>query len=447
MTTNLARIINVYVRLMQNDGVENPAPLSIYLTTRTRFSTQLTDLIKAAGEQKGLSQLDLFTDQSLEDDEEAGRWDEDENTKQDVNDDIAGLNDETIAKEDNEAIETDLQESRIDDAQPVAVEQTESAEQADESAQVNQYAADAVTLDEESVSGVTGQIDASAVGPELHLSEETGGRQLDEDTETYGEEYANGEVTNGNEDGGEQLEYAEEAEQGEGGSSGSSTVQGEIHPDQTRGYHSPFDDEESLIDYSDNEDVYSDPSSNTAQGHDIADDQASTNKTAQNGPENGDEASGHTDPAWMQQDAYAEFTEHQDNGFADATYDDAGKPERDEDDAGEVDLEQADQSHNQEKADHEQADESWDLDGDDLEANEPAAASNGTFQVPDEPYEDEDEITYDEDDDLTIANEQVNDATEEQSPKSPLGKRSRDDDDGDDWLDGSDQGVYKRIRV
>lgn len=56
-STTLSELVDLYVRLQQNDGLENPPPLYMDLTSRTRFSRRLDILRSASTDGKGLSQL------------------------------------------------------------------------------------------------------------------------------------------------------------------------------------------------------------------------------------------------------------------------------------------------------------------------------------------------------------------------------------------------------
>ncbi|KAF2085555.1 hypothetical protein K490DRAFT_67709 [Saccharata proteae CBS 121410] len=56
-STSFAQILDVYVQLYHLDGVQNPAPLYVTLTTKTRFSSRLQALLGAAADCQGLSHL------------------------------------------------------------------------------------------------------------------------------------------------------------------------------------------------------------------------------------------------------------------------------------------------------------------------------------------------------------------------------------------------------
>lgn len=56
----LSQIIDLYVQLQQNDGIDNPEPLYLTLRTTTKFSYRFDYIIQTAAEGKGLSQLSLL---------------------------------------------------------------------------------------------------------------------------------------------------------------------------------------------------------------------------------------------------------------------------------------------------------------------------------------------------------------------------------------------------
>ncbi|KZF19735.1 hypothetical protein L228DRAFT_39817 [Xylona heveae TC161] len=76
--TSLFRILEVYIQLLQHDGVEHPDPLYMTLSTRVRFSKRLDDLVHAVSEGKGLSQLPFWTQLSGDEDYEGDENDEPE---------------------------------------------------------------------------------------------------------------------------------------------------------------------------------------------------------------------------------------------------------------------------------------------------------------------------------------------------------------------------------
>lgn len=56
-TTTLAQILDLYVHLQHHDGDDTPGPLNIVLRTKFNFSHRLKNLLSAAAQGKGLSQL------------------------------------------------------------------------------------------------------------------------------------------------------------------------------------------------------------------------------------------------------------------------------------------------------------------------------------------------------------------------------------------------------
>ena len=58
-STRFAEVVDLYLRLQQNDGLENPPPLYMDLTIKSRFSHRLNVLRSALTEGTGLSQLKL----------------------------------------------------------------------------------------------------------------------------------------------------------------------------------------------------------------------------------------------------------------------------------------------------------------------------------------------------------------------------------------------------
>lgn len=52
-----AQVLDAYIQLHRNDGVENPGPLYVTLSTRTKFSARLEAIMKAVSDGKGMSDL------------------------------------------------------------------------------------------------------------------------------------------------------------------------------------------------------------------------------------------------------------------------------------------------------------------------------------------------------------------------------------------------------
>ncbi|RHZ59039.1 uncharacterized protein CDV56_107218 [Aspergillus thermomutatus] len=66
---NLHQIIDVYLRLCHNDGIDSPEPLYLTLSTKLTIPAEISDLLLAASEGKGLSEINLWDDYQEVDDE------------------------------------------------------------------------------------------------------------------------------------------------------------------------------------------------------------------------------------------------------------------------------------------------------------------------------------------------------------------------------------------
>ncbi|KAJ9638239.1 hypothetical protein H2199_006926 [Coniosporium tulheliwenetii] len=64
---SFSQILDVYVQLQKHDGVQEPDPLYITLTTKARFTTRLGALLQAATEGRGLLSLDIPHDANYQD--------------------------------------------------------------------------------------------------------------------------------------------------------------------------------------------------------------------------------------------------------------------------------------------------------------------------------------------------------------------------------------------
>ncbi|KAK8190094.1 uncharacterized protein BKA78DRAFT_353558 [Phyllosticta capitalensis] len=54
---SFSQVLDAYVQLQRNDGIESPGPLYVALNTRTKFSARLESIVKAVADGKGMSQL------------------------------------------------------------------------------------------------------------------------------------------------------------------------------------------------------------------------------------------------------------------------------------------------------------------------------------------------------------------------------------------------------
>jgi hypothetical protein len=383
---------------MHNDGVESPDPLLIKLNIKNRFSAQLTYLFKAAAEKKGLHHLvESYQDQTFEQewDGNGAEGEEEQGEENVLQDDGTYAEESTL----NKATTNEFTEEAANGPATEAPEET--ADHLEES----------TTTAPEPSHDATQQIETLL--------------QDSNDQHTTDYEYED-EV---------QQEFAGDVEQGEGSSPGSSTVQGETQPQQPRGYTPSADEEEWLIDYSDEDDY--DASSETIQV------QPDTTEEPAVSAEDYDTAGVDQEA----EEAYDNSGEHQTESYDDSAYDaDTFNQEFEAYNEYGVDLEYHEETQ-EDGHDLEQAHQDWVASEDTRPHIEDAPAqSSGTFEVPDASEEDEDEITFN-DDELTAGDEETQEApVQEHSPNSPLGKRSREE-DGDDVFDGSDQGASKRVQA
>ncbi|KAI9701033.1 MAG: hypothetical protein M1836_001701 [Candelina mexicana] len=78
-TISLSQILDIHVQLLQQDGVDNPDPLYMSLTTKMRFAKRFSDLTTAVAEGKGMSQIQVWDDQGEQDYDTTGQLHDDTN--------------------------------------------------------------------------------------------------------------------------------------------------------------------------------------------------------------------------------------------------------------------------------------------------------------------------------------------------------------------------------
>ncbi|KAI9766983.1 MAG: hypothetical protein M1840_005941 [Geoglossum simile] len=66
-TTTLSQIVDLHVQLFHQDGVDEPDPLYMALTTKVRFSKRFNDIVCAAAEGRGISQLPFWHSEGQDD--------------------------------------------------------------------------------------------------------------------------------------------------------------------------------------------------------------------------------------------------------------------------------------------------------------------------------------------------------------------------------------------
>ncbi|QDS77695.1 hypothetical protein FKW77_003787 [Venturia effusa] len=132
LTTSFSQVVDVYVTLSQQDGVDRPEPFSIILAKKPRWNSRLTVLYQAAAESKGLSavQADQYLDDHAEADDD---YEEDDSNGYEKGPTQAGTNLEVETIEENEGAPAQSStESRFEDAAEETI--GESAEAQDTTA-------------------------------------------------------------------------------------------------------------------------------------------------------------------------------------------------------------------------------------------------------------------------------------------------------------------------
>lgn len=101
----LHQIIDVYLRLCHNDGIESPEPLYLTLSTKSTISAEVSNLLLAASEGKGLSEINLWDDYQEVDEQlgevseahDEGAHDEEEEEEEEEKEEAQGQEEEPIS--------------------------------------------------------------------------------------------------------------------------------------------------------------------------------------------------------------------------------------------------------------------------------------------------------------------------------------------------------------
>jgi hypothetical protein len=450
MTTSFSQLVDVYVTLSQQDGVNHPEPFFISLTKKFRWSSRLSALYLAAAESKGLSAVqaepypedyaeaeDEYKDEHSEQDESAPAQSSTESESEVVTEEMNG-GQETVAI--TTAITTDTEPA---DGEIYTTN--------DDSANVDEVA----TEGKDSIYETEGNdVPAQAENDQLEVLENNIEAEPDAEFEALAED--------------DSLNPIGGVENGDDESSGSSTVQGENDPPQSSQYSSSddFDDDDDSW-LMDNEDTVHEGSPEHLPLTSALDDET-FQKTVPNANAEDQASALADDGEWPEMDEQA----HQDGSYLDNSYNEDSNFEDPEATAQDWDQVGQEDIHHYDDGDHEEvqqldetseqvAESEWATFDDELdfdvgaeeqhleEVNVPIPefpTSSGTFRVPDDSAgeEDEDSITYD-DDELDLPTQPKHDTVQARSTsQSPLGKRNRDDsENGGD--DGSDQGKFKRV--
>ncbi|TID17885.1 conserved glutamic acid-rich protein [Venturia nashicola] len=456
MTTSFSQLVDVYVTLSRQDGIDHPEPFSIIMAKKPRWSSRLSTLYLAAAESKGLSAVQ--TDQSLE--EYAEVDDEyEENCLEAENGPSTDFTVGTVDEDDDKFVPAQSStESRFEDG---------TEETTGESAEAQETATTTITDTEpahnETCSSEGGPADEVSKEDNNNNVHETEAEAIDttehRDTnqlELVGQDCSKTvsapELAASASAGDDSLDQIGGIETGDNISSGSSTVQGETN--QPSSQYSLWDDSDDddrwlTID----EDAVHEGSPDqlpTASGLDDthfpdsfsdanAEDQATALADDGEWPEGDDEAQ----PEPYPEDAYTQDSYYEDPEAAPQEWDQIGHEETQTyDDANHDEVPHADETSEQ-VADREWAtfDEDLDFDvgveqqhADEATVSVPGhSTSSGTFRVPDDSAgeEDEDSITYDDEELDVHPHSKSENVQTQSSSQSPLGKRSRDDDDSD----------------
>jgi hypothetical protein len=463
MNTSFSQILDVYVTLMHHDGVETPDPLFINLTTKPRFSARLDSLYRAASESKGLSGIHLnvsptegsfhgkYQDPETDDEPTTHDQSEDKDAVESFDADHKQQENTTTDSHDETAIH-----DVSTDPRPIDGKEGDGHDSAFVIDSRDQLPTSASNLQQDNDEA------EESTQPEIRSNDDEGPQV--EDTTSANREDVVEEPPYGE----DLFDYSGSVEKGDDESPGSSTVQGEDDPLQSCQYPSAEHfDGIWLINYED-----------TAH-----DDQPDNHPS--HAESSGEKASGSVTVANVSQGAETAFTEasfgktdDEQHGETTFSLDDLQPAadhelyviqegyDQDWDQLGHDEFQTTVDENEQEPLTYKSegkdvAEEAWDtlddqLDfdfGDDAAEGDEnadgtvtsAQQSSGTFRVPYDSPEDEDSITYDDDEPEEPA-KQDNVTTQARPTGSPLGKRSRDDDDEDGGEGGGDQGRFKRIR-
>ncbi|KAE9992818.1 hypothetical protein EG327_007587 [Venturia inaequalis] len=457
MTTSFSQLVDVYVTLSRQDGIEHPEPFSIIMAKKPRWNSRLSFLYLAAAELKGLSsvQANQYSEEYAEADDDY----EENGLEEFDNGPSTGSKNEAANEDGDEVVPAQSRtESRFEDAaEETTGESTEAQETAtttitdtepahNETSSSEDHPADEVLKEDNDTAHKT-------EAEEIDQTAEAETTQLEHVEQDRPEAVPETQLAASA--GDDSLNQIGGIENGDNESSGSSTVQEENgHPASSQ--YSSWDeseDDDSLL-MTDEDTVHEGSLDHlqTAPGpekNDLpdsfsdvnAEDQATALADDGEWPEVDEEAQ--QDESYPE-DSYAQDGYYQDPEAAPQEWDQVGHEgiQTYDDNPEDEQVPNADETSEQ-VADHEWAtfDEDFDFDVAAEEQHPEEAAvpapehftSSGTFRVPDDSAgeDDEDSITYD-DDELDLPPHPKPETVQTRSSgQSPLGKRIRDDDDSD----------------
>jgi hypothetical protein len=504
--TSFSQIIDVYVQLKHQDGFEMPPALRVILRTKPRFSTQLQSLMKNAQENKGLSELhiiDSLIPNALQPNiDTEGTHEYEIQTEQETTEQEAILSGQleeiddghSHSRDDGDSDHVDINQEENEDIYSTNYEDEEYAENGNGENEENEEDGELIESVNEPI-GVHGSpvkdeetepFTADAYPDDNDV--QTGPHEdptVDEEDGQYEEpsyvEPDHSEIGTANAD--ESAENDLSAPQDYNVSSGSSTVQGENDGVLTSQFDVALDDDHRLTHYQDDPNLddtlgQSPTPSEGVQGQcgDCSDFEDLLIKCKDD-----QTLVGHANPEYSSD----QVQQHEDDIGAThpvpelpstkLTPKSESKPSDTENQDLEgfiFDLDEADQQWDSEEQGHddpeyqvvddtnapaEHWEESVEQEGTNHDAELDAAfdlghSTSGTFQVPDESVEDdEDTINYDDDEPEEEEEEEVPEpaiiADQAHPSDSPSVKRPREEDHEGGGEDGDDTGPYKRLRL
>jgi hypothetical protein len=474
------------VQLKHQDGFELPPALRVILRTRPRFSTQLQSLMKDANENKGLSELHiidpLFTETSHHDVGTEGTLGDEVHTEHETTEHEATLPeqlaevvaDQSLHGDDGDADHVDINQEQNEDIDSNNYETEEYMENGNgENEENGELIASAnerigthespVKDEETEPSTADAHADNIDVQTSTHENATMDGGD-DQHEEPFYVEPNHSETETAYEDN--RAEDDLSAPQGYNASSGSSTVQGENDALRTGQFDGTFDGDGRLTHYEDGpnmDDTLRQPPTASEDVQSQCDDYAEFDDSLiefeddQSPQYEDDSATTHPVyelPSTPKSESRPGDIENQDpEGFVfdlDEGDQQWGLEEQDLDDSQYQDVGDANAPAEDWSESNEQKGTNHDTDL--RAAFDVSNPESGTFQVPDESVQDdEDTINYDDDDELDEEEEEMPEpaviADQAHPSGSPSVKRPREEDHEGGGEDGDDTGSYKRLRL
>lgn len=449
MTTSFSQLVDVYVTLSRQDGIDHPEPFSIVMAKKPRWNSRLSTLYLAAAESKGLSavQADQYLEEYAQADDD---YEENDLDHQYQNGPSIDSKSKAVDEDGDDVPVQSSTESRFEDA---VVETTGESTEAQETATTTitdkkPAHNETYTSTDHPVGEVSQESNDIVHETEAKRSDTTAQAETDQ-SQLVEEESP--EVEFAPPVGDDALDQIGGIENGDNASSGSSTVQGENDQplsSQYSSWYEPDDDDSWLMGDEDTAHEVSLPSASELKETTFPDAFSDVNAE--------DQATGLADDGeWPEVDEDAQPDEsYPDDSYAqDGYYDDPAAASQAWDQVGQDDTQSFDDLQHEEvphvdETSEQAADREWatfdeeldfDVAAEEQHPEEAApplsehSTSSGTFRVPDDSAgeDGEDSITYD-DDELDLPPHPKPELVQPRSTShSPLGKRNRDDDNSD----------------